>query len=68
LVVRGFGPSAAIPMIRICRRPRLRLTVSPSPRSIAVIRREPRNGQAMNSASIRRISARSSSLAGRWGR
>jgi hypothetical protein len=64
-VVFGFGPRAAIPISRISRCTRLRLTVSPSARSIAVSRREPRNGQAMNSASIRRISARSpSSLAG----
>ena len=65
-VVFGFGPRASIPINRISRCTRLRLTVSPSARSIAVIRREPRNGQAMNSASIRRISARSaSSLEGR---
>jgi hypothetical protein len=39
-----------------------------SARSIAAIRREPRNGQAVNNSSIRRISARSLSLAGAGGR
>jgi len=61
LLVRGLGPSAAIPILRINRRTRLRLMAWPSARSITVIRREPRNGQAVNSSSIRRISARSSS-------
>ena len=56
-VVRGFGPSAAMPILRISRCTRLRLTTQPSARSIAVIRREPRNGQAVNNSSIRRISA-----------
>jgi len=67
-VVFGFGPSAAMPILRINRCTRLRLTGSPSAFSIAVIRREPRNGQAVNSSSIRRIRARSLSLAGRGGR
>jgi hypothetical protein len=53
--VRCFGPRAAIPIRRISRCTRLRLTVIPSTRSIAVIRREPRNGQAVNSASIRQL-------------
>jgi hypothetical protein len=65
LVVLGFGPSAAMPIRRISRCTRLRLTGYPAARSIAAIRREPRNGQAV---SIRRISARSLSLAGRGGR
>jgi hypothetical protein len=55
-VVLGFGPSAAMPILRINRCTRLRLMRHPSPLSIAVIRREPRNGQAVNSWSIRRIS------------
>ena len=67
-VVRGFGPSAAMPMRRISRCTRLRLSGRPSARNIATIRREPRNGHAVNSSSIRRISARSSSLAGGGGR
>jgi hypothetical protein len=68
LLVRGFGPSAAIPIRRISRCTRLRLITTPSARSIAAIRREPRNGQRVNSSSIRRISTRSSSFAGRGGR
>jgi hypothetical protein len=40
----------------------------PSTRSIAVIRRDPRKGQAMNNSSMRRISAASLSLAGFLGR
>jgi len=64
-VVRGFGPKAAIPIRRISRCTRLRLIACPSARSIAVIRREPRNGQRVNSSSIRRSSVRSSSFAGR---
>jgi hypothetical protein len=44
------------------------LTQTPSARSIAVIRREPKNGQAMNSASIRRISARSAAASASRGR
>ena len=52
-VVRGFGPSAAIPILRISRCTRLRLTAQPSARNIAVIRREPSNGQVVNSSSIR---------------
>jgi hypothetical protein len=64
-VVRGFGPSAAIPIWRISRCTRLRFTACPSARSIAAIRREPRNGQCVNSSSIRRSSVRSSSFAGR---
>jgi hypothetical protein len=64
LVVRGFGPSAAIPMVRISRCTRLRLILEPSVRSIAVIRREPKNGQAVNISSSRRIRPRSLSLAG----
>jgi len=67
-VVRGLGPSAAMPIRRISRCTRLRLTGRPCARSITAIRREPRNGQAVNSSSIRRISDRSSSLAGRSGR
>ena len=63
LVVRGFGPKAAIPIRRISRCTRLRLIETPSARSIAVIRREPRNGQRVNSSSIRRSSARSLSFA-----
>jgi hypothetical protein len=35
-----------MPILRISRRTRLRLRSWPSARSIAVIRREPRNGQA----------------------
>jgi hypothetical protein len=68
LLVLGFGPSAAIPIRRISRCTRLRLTNTPSARSIAVIRREPRKGQAVNSSSIWRISAASLSLAGVAGR
>jgi hypothetical protein len=67
-VVRGFGPSAAMPIRRISRCTCLRLIACPSARSIAAIRREPRNGHAVNNSSIRRVSARSSSLAGRGGR
>jgi hypothetical protein len=67
-VVLGFGPSAAMPILRINRCTRLRLMRRPSPLSIAIIRREPRNGQAVNSWSIRRISSTSLSLAGRGGR
>jgi hypothetical protein len=67
-VVRGFGPSAAMPILRISRCARLRFTAWPSARSIAAIRREPRNGHAVNSSSSRRIRARSSSLAGRGAR
>src|SRR5262245_57151675 len=40
------------------------LSAWPSARSIAVIRREPRNGQAVNGSSIRRISVSPLSLAG----
>ena len=58
-------PGAAMPILRIKRCTRLRLTGSPSAFSIAAIRREPRNGQAVNSSSIRRIRARSLTLAGR---
>jgi len=61
--VRGFGPSAAMPILRISRRTRLRLTDRPSACSSSVIRREPRNGHAVNSSSIRRISPASLSLA-----
>ncbi len=43
-LVRGFGPSAARPILRISRRTRLRLMAQPSAPNIAVIRREPRNG------------------------
>lgn len=68
LVVLGFGPSAAMPILRLNRCMRLRLMRQPSPLSIAVIRREPRNYQGVNSSSIRRISSRSLSLAGRGGR
>jgi len=50
-VVRGFGPSAAMPIRRISRCTRLRLTANPTARSSAVIRREPRKGQAANSSS-----------------
>jgi hypothetical protein len=46
-VVLGFGPSAAMPISRINRCTRLRLMRRPSPLSIAIIRREPRNGQAV---------------------
>ena len=63
LVVFGFGPSAAMPIWRISRCTRLRLIIKPSARSIAVMRREPRNGQDVNSSSIHRISERSLSLA-----
>src|SRR5579883_940018 len=55
LVVRGFGPSAAMPMRRISRCTRLRLTLWPSARNSAVRRREPRNGHAAYSSSSRRI-------------
>jgi hypothetical protein len=68
LVVRGFGPSAAIPIFRINRCTRLRLIRRPRPCSIAVVRREPRNGQAVNSSSMRCIGTTSLSLAGRRGR
>jgi hypothetical protein len=67
-VVLGFGPRAAIPIRRISRCIRLRLMACPSVRSIATIRREPRNGQAVNSSSIRRISPRLLSFAGCGGR
>src|SRR5262245_47684647 len=62
-VVRGFGPSAEMHISRISRRMRLRLMARPSRCSIFVIRREPRNGQAVNSSLIRLISSRSLSLA-----
>jgi len=68
LLVRGFGPSAAIPIRRISRWTRLRLIVAPSARSIAVIRREPRNGHRVNNSSIRRISFTSLSFAAAAGR
>jgi hypothetical protein len=68
LEVFGFGPSARSPITRIRRRTRLRLMTQPSARSIAVIRREPKNGQARNSSSSRRMIASSSSLAMRIGR
>jgi hypothetical protein len=68
LLVLGLGPSAAIPIRRISRWTRFRFTNTPSARSIAVIRREPRKGQAVNSSSIPRISAASLSLAGLRGR
>lgn len=45
LVVFGLGLSAAMPILRINRCTRLRLTRSPSAFSIAVIRHEPRNGR-----------------------
>jgi hypothetical protein len=61
-------PNAAIPILRISRRTRLRSTLWPSARNSAAIRREPRNGQAVNSSSSRRRSKRSSSFAGRGGR
>jgi hypothetical protein len=64
----NHGPSAAMPIRRISRCTRLRLMTRPSARSIAVIRREPRNGHAVNSSSSRRISARSFSLAAAGGR
>jgi hypothetical protein len=64
LVVLGFGPSATILIRRISRCTRLRFTLTPSARTIAVMRREPRKGQAVNNSSIRRISAASLSLAG----
>src|SRR5438445_13582455 len=41
LVVRGFGPSAAIPICRIRRCTRLRLMEYPFSRSMNAIRREP---------------------------
>jgi hypothetical protein len=69
LLKRGFGPSAAIPILRISRRTRLRLMEGPCARSIAVTRRDPRNGQVVNNSSIRRIRARSpSSFAAGGGR
>ena len=43
----------------------LAIDATPFALSIAIIRREPRNGQAVNSWSIRRISSTSLSLAGR---
>jgi hypothetical protein len=57
-----------MPIRRISCCTRLRLIACPSARSIAITRREPRNGQAVNSSSRRRISARSLLLAGRSGR
>jgi hypothetical protein len=45
LLVRGQGPSAAIPILRISRCTRFRLTGCPCASSIVVIRREPRNGR-----------------------
>ena len=47
------SPSGASAAARACGS-----RATPSARSIAVIRREPRKGQAVNSSSIRRISAR----------
>jgi hypothetical protein len=64
VLVRGFGPTAEMPIRRISRWTRLRLIARPSPCSIRAIRREPRKGHAVNSSSIRRIRARSLSLAG----
>ena len=63
MLVRGFGPRAAMPMRRISRCTRLRLTAAPSPCSILAIRRDPRKGRAVNSSSSRRISAKSLSFA-----
>jgi hypothetical protein len=64
-VVLGFGPSASIPINRINRRARLRSIGKPSSVSVSAIRRAPKNGRAVNSASMRRIASRSLSLAGR---
>jgi hypothetical protein len=64
LLVRGLGPSAAIPMRRISCCTRLRLTGQPSAPSIRAIRREPRNGQVVNNSSNRRISVSSPVFAG----
>jgi hypothetical protein len=66
--VFGFGPSATRPICRIRRWTRLRLIRQPSARSLAVIRREPKNGHSRNSSSNRRRIASSSSLAIRAGR
>jgi hypothetical protein len=67
-VVFGLGASAEIPIRRIRRCTRLRLIEYSSARSKTISRREPKNGRAVNSSSIRRISIRSLSLAGRGGR
>jgi hypothetical protein len=67
-LVLGFGPSAAMPIRRISRCTRLRLIAKPFSLSMIAIRREPRNGQAVNSSSSRRITARSLSFAGAVGR
>ena len=58
-VVLGLGPSAAMPILRISRCTRLRLSGQPSARNTIAIRREPRKGQAVNNSSIARISVRS---------
>lgn len=62
------GRSSVIAILRIGRCTRLRLIRRPRPRGIAVMRREPRNGHAVNSSSIRRIGAASLSMAGGRGR
>src|SRR5438067_3588662 len=59
LLVLGFDPSAAIPILRISRCTRLWFIAKPSFLSIFAIRCEPRNGQAVNRASSRRIIKRS---------
>jgi hypothetical protein len=66
-VVLGFGPSAAMPIVRISRCTRLGSMRCPSVCSIAAMRREPRNRQTVNSSSSRCITARSLSFAG-WRR
>ena len=65
MVVLGFGPSASIPINRISLRTRLRSIGKPSSLSVRAIRRAPKNGRAVNSASMRRLASRSLSLAGR---
>jgi hypothetical protein len=52
LVVGSFGPSAAMPVWRMSRCTRLRSTACPSAGSIAVIRREPRNGSPSPQARV----------------
>jgi hypothetical protein len=47
-VVRGLGPSAAIPILRISRRARLRLTAWTCPRSIAATRERPGSEQLVD--------------------
>ncbi len=61
--IGAVRPGAAMPLRRIGRCTRLRLSAKPSSRGIAVMRRAPRTGQAVNNASPRRINAAALSFA-----